>query len=217
VEETVLGNALSKLNFDNFQFARNEFENGLTLAMINNLIISNHAKQRGKERFNFKNDSEIISTVKDGLKKSKYIGLVPASDGNESHLFAYQDMGIHISKDYKCVNTLVHYRERYLSEVINSYDEIKKAIIDLQYREMKKLSKNRVRMSKKVVLDQLDSNVEIAELERKIYKSKSEKAKAEYNNRKEVLIKSMQEQEENLKEINSKIRKVGGALAYLNK
>ena len=217
LEDTQIANAFKKINMNEISLTENQLKNGLTLSLINKLIISGHAKRRGKERFNFKNDVETDMEVRGALKVAKYVGLVPASDGNESHLYVHNNLGIHISNDYTNVNTLVPYSERYLSDVLKNYEEIRNAIIELQLKEMKKLNKTRIKLKKKVVEDKLDFNIEIAELQKKIYKSKSEKAKEEYNQRIEYLLGAMLEQEESLKGISTKIRTVGGSLAYLNK
>jgi hypothetical protein len=212
-----MADAFKKIRIEEVKLTPNELDNGLTLSTINHLIVSAHAKKRGRERFDLKNDVEVDMTVREALKKAKYVGLVPASDGNESHLFAHEKMGIHVSKDYKNVNTLVPYGERYLSEVLNNYSEIKDAIIQMQLKEMRKLNRKRKHLKKKVIEDKLNNNIEIAELERKMYKSKSEKAKKQYLERKVLLCTQMQEQERDLEFIDSKLRKVGGSLAYLNK
>lgn len=213
---TAMADAFSKIKIEEVKLTSDKLDNGLSLSMINKLIISNHAKRRGKERFEFKNDVETDTNVRDALKKAKYIGIVPANDGNESHLYVYEKMGIHISLDMLSVNTLLKYGEKYLSEVLNNYEEIKVAFIQYQLKEMKKLTRTRKMLKKKVVEDKLDYNVEIAELDRKIFKSKSGKAKVRYAERKRYLLNEMKIQEENLSHVEQKLRKVGGALAFLN-
>jgi hypothetical protein len=212
-----MADALSKINLDEVKLVSNELENGLTFAIINNMAVSAHAKRRGKERFNFKNEVETDMAVREALRKGKYVGLVHASDGNQSYLYSYGTMGVHVSTDYTNVNTLVTYNERYLNEVLSNYDDLKNKIIEIQMKEMKKLNRQRKKMKNDSVDYRLNGNIKIAELERKIYKSKSERSIQEYTERKEYIQNQMIMQEEDIKRIDTKIRKVGGALAYLYK
>lgn len=207
----------NNISLVSIQLTSNELENGLTLSIINNLVISNHAKKRGKERFNIINEIELDKTIRQNLKIAKYIGLVPASDGNESYLYVHNGMGIHISTELDNVNTLVKYGENYLKDVLNNYNEIKNAFMNIQAKQLQKLIKSRRTLKKKVINDKLDYNVEIAELDRKIHKTKSEKAKSKYIERKVFLINDLENQEKYLDDLEKKVRYISGSLAFLNK
>lgn len=216
---TAFADAFKKINLEEVKLVDINLDNGLTLAIINTLTIGTHAKKRYKERFNAdKNNTEIDIIVRETLKKSNYVGLVPSSDGNESHLYVYDKMGIHISTDFQNVNTIVNYgANRYLNDVLNYVDEVKNGLIEIQMKQMKKLTRKRNSLKKRNIEDKLNGNVRIAELERLIYKTKSQKAKQGYIEEREQLIKNMQEQETSLIDVEHKIRKVGGALAFLSK
>lgn len=215
--DTVMADAFKKIKLEEVKLVSNELENGLTLALINGITISGHAKKRGKERFNLKNDTEVDMTVREALKNSKFIGNVHSTDGTESFLYAHGSFGVHVTTDYKCVKTLVKYGEMYISEILNNYSDLKEQIINIQLKEIRKLNRMRKKLKKEQVEGMLTANIEIAEIEMKIYKSKSEKVIQMYLNRKELLLGQIKDREETLQETDKKIRKLGGALAYLYK
>lgn len=215
--DTAMADAFSKINIAEVKLIKNELDNGLTNEIVNTINISHHAKERCKERLNTKNDTESDILIRDYLRKASYIGVYPTVEGEESHFYSYNSVGVHLNLERTNVNTIVVYGKNYISEVFQFVEEVKECMLEAQTKYMKKLSRTRNSLKRKAVEEELDTRIEIAELERKIYKTKSEKARVRYEQRKAELLVQLSEQQKLLRELERKIRKVGGSLAYLQK
>jgi hypothetical protein len=208
--------ALEKVNVtENVELTSDYLENGLTHTIIHDITIGEHCLKRIRERMGIKDTIEARRTIKDYLKKAKFIGLTPSSDGGESYLYSYMGVGIHVSTDYRNVKTVVNYNADYVHRMFKTLDHVKASIVETHEKEMRKLTRRRKSLLKKDVEKRLDFNVELAELERKIYRTKSEKSKETYIKRKQEILMELNSYTSEKEEIETQMRTLSGAMSFL--
>lgn len=212
-----LAEALEKARVVEVLDLKDELENGLTYTIISNLTVSNHAYRRINERLKISDKKEVAEYIANHLKNARYVGIVPADDGNESHLYSYNGIGVHVSLDFTNINTVIEYREQFMHELFKEVEDLQRKIIDLQLKEMRKLTRKRKSAKKKKIENKLDLQVELAELERKMFKTKSEKVKERCLTRIEEINKIIDKQENEVATIETKIRKLSGAITFMHK
>lgn len=180
--------------------------NGLTRSGIASLQFSDHAYRRIKERLDIRTKKVQEETLKDYLINSVYVGFVVAEDGNESYLYAYNGIGIYLNPKKEKLVTVKDYEKKRLVSAISIMDDMKQAVIDIQKKKMKQLNRKHKKLTTQIMEDNLNYAVEIAELDRKIFKTKSEKVKEKYVNRREELISLSNVDKSEVLELESNMR-----------
>lgn len=160
-------------------------ESLLTKDRVKSLKISDHAVQRVKERFKQKNKSDCLNYCKGilGQPDSRYIGVSTCEQGNQAHEFCLGKIVVYISLDMTTVVTAMRIKDKqYLSptktltpvrELPILHDKIV-ALYDSAYKQHDRLESKKVRQLEK---EKIERGVRIAELELRIYKTKSAKVK----------------------------------------
>lgn len=216
--ETALSLALSSLNVsENIQLTSDKLDNGLTLSAINNIHITNHAYRRIKERLKISHKPTVDKTIREYLKNAIFVGSVVANDGNESLCYSYNSIGIYLEPTKERVVTVKDHELHNLGYALQHISDIKEIILEAQLKKMKQLNRRHKKLSrvgKEVVLDY---NVEIAELERRAFKTKSESVRISCNMRVEELKKHMELHAEEIKSIEKEMRMLSKSICTTTK
>ncbi|EGL17499.1 MULTISPECIES: hypothetical protein [unclassified Paenibacillus] len=178
------------------------------------LEITSHAIERAKERFNILNELDIVNMCKTIIKTGVYIGEITCEKGNKSHLFASGKKGAIISQDLSKVVTVIEYRRGHIPD-LDKKNPLHNKLVALYHSEMKRLTKLEQSLLKKLKETKLYNDIEIAELNLKLYKTRSEKTKKEVEQRIAEIKNKFEEQEFAMKQIESDKRIIAKSMACL--
>jgi hypothetical protein len=138
---------------------------------------SEHYIERLEQRFGIKDRVKAIQFFEDILINGEYLGLTYDRETlKPAHLFAKNNKAVFLSKDFECIvttykqETVIHEHPRY---------EIKNYI----QKKINKLRKVDAVMDKRLHRTTLEVNLEIAELELKLHRAKSQDKKFAYQGR----------------------------------
>lgn len=203
--KTVLGEALEKINLSDV-IVDDSLPNGLTRTIVANLKFTEHAIKRIRERMDLHTRNVAEATIRDYLINADFVGTVIAEDGNESLCYVHNRIGIYLEPTKQRVITVYDYEVGQFEYLINHMDDIKKAVIEVQKKKMKQLNQKHRRIARKAVENKYDFAVEIAELDRKIFKTKSDKVREKYQKRKDELVSLMEEEHKSVLAIEKDMR-----------
>ncbi|MFL1672660.1 hypothetical protein [Paenibacillus dendritiformis] len=160
----------------------------------NQISLSDHAHLRMQERFGIKNKNEAVGKVREWLRESERIGQISCIDGSESVLYAYNKAAIFLTLDLRTVKTVV--------KIENISLRFKDKVISLHKKELDTLSRLEKSKKKKLKLERLRINVDIAQLEYRAAKTRSKNVRFQCKNQ----IKSLNEYITNLENELNKIK-----------
>ncbi|WEG18679.1 hypothetical protein PQ478_09380 [Alkalihalophilus pseudofirmus] len=181
-------------------------ENGLNVKSIG---LSRHAIERARQRVDSwknANDSIIIGNIRALLKRAEFIGeSVCEEKGNISLLYAVDRIGIYLSTDKKEVITVIK------KETV-TYKPLRDKMLELHKKEFRKLHRKECARRKRLEGLLLDCEVEIAELKRRKFKTRSQAVRNACDCRISAIQLSIQEYEDEIKAIQDEKRRVGKSL-----
>lgn len=183
--------------------------------------LSKHALERYNERFAIQinktyNSAEVSKIIKSLLGLSSYKGLRKNMDKIDGHCFIcdqvksgiHQKMRIIISEDWKTILTITPPQGEdnlfVKTEVIvrnEFFIPFKLNIRKLYEKEIKKLEKKKTKLIQEMQLETLEQELKIAEINIKLYKTKSEKIKNDKNLEKDNLIFFLKKKQESIDEL----------------
>jgi hypothetical protein len=150
--------------------------NGLRVD-VTQITPSEHYLERIKKRFEISDKHKAIEFYQDILINGEYLGLSYDKDSlKQAHLFAKDNKAIFVSEGFERVVTT------YKQEGI-IYDHPKYEIKNYIQRKINKLRKLDTVMDKRLHRTTLEVNFEIAELELKLHRAKSQDKKFAYQGR----------------------------------
>lgn len=168
--------------------------------------ISTHATQRAIERLKVKDMSTANSKIKTLLRDAECIGEVKKNDKDKSILFAKDNVGIYLTTDLTVIKTVLpHYDNtdtRFVKSKISTF-------LQKELNKLNRLEKRKVNYLKEL---KLVTNIEIAELEYEIHKSKDSVFKNVAMARIEAIKQSIQEYSEELNEIKVQSKQMSKSL-----
>jgi hypothetical protein len=134
--------------------------------------MTDHAYQRAVERFNMAEDNKkhILNYFKSILKDARLIGEVICEKGNKSILYANRRIAIYLSPDLKKIYTVNKFESV-------TYEPIKNIVSEILAKEIRKLTRVENARVKKLELIKVESEVDIAELRCRAFKTKSPSVK----------------------------------------
>jgi hypothetical protein len=150
--------------------------NGLRVD-ISQITPSEHYLERIKKRFEISDKHKAIEFYEDIIINGEYLGLSYDKDSlKQAHLFAKDNKAVFVSQGFECVVTT------YKQEAV-IYDHPKYEIKNYIQRKINKLRKLDTVMDKRLHRTTLEVNLEIAELELKLHRAKSQDKKFSYQGR----------------------------------
>lgn len=175
----------------------------------NRIVISSHAMIRIRERLGInKNNSETTKIIRSYLKDAKYIGIVLDEDNKEGRLYAHNGVAYYITLDKKCLMTVTKETKTRVSLLQNK-------VIDLYKKEIRKLTRKESARLKRLYELELKNKMDVATLEYKIHRSRSPKAKAEYNKQIEQLNKEFELMQKEIDDIRKEKKKLSKSLVAI--
>jgi hypothetical protein len=150
--------------------------NGLKVD-VTQITPSEHYLERIKKRFEISDKHKAIEFYEDILINGEYLGLSYDKDSlKQAHLFAKDNKAVFVSEGFERVVTT------YKQEAV-IYDHPKYEIKNYIQRKISKLRKLDTVMDKRLHRTTLEVNLEIAELELKLHRAKSQDKKFAYQGR----------------------------------
>lgn len=164
---------------------------------IKKLKMDAHAIKRAKERFGCLTDEDANNFCKSRLGSSTYLGEFCDRFYQRSHMFVTHDgVCVYVSMDLKTVKTLFKGDDgKPRTDPIS--DKIKK----LYFIELNKLNRLGRSSSRKLLKSRLELNIEKANLEMKIHKTRS-------NNVKEICQERINEIEKHLNDLTEEVKSI---------
>lgn len=189
-------------------FSEFEVKNGVNVKQID---ASSHAIKRAKERFtgweNY-NDSQVLGNLRKMLKTSTYAGEVVDEQRKTSHMFVSEKKAIYLSEDLKDINTVMYH-----SQV--SYTPLKRVLLDLHRKEIRKLTRKEKARLKKLDILKDDCSIELAILNRRMKRTRSESVKNQCMIRTKAIEQTLNEYESEIIEIQNEKRVITRSLASI--
>ncbi|MFE4571336.1 hypothetical protein [Paenibacillus chitinolyticus] len=173
-----------------------------------------HAIQRAKERFKMLNEADIINMCKSIIRAGTYIGEITCDKGNRSHLFASGKKGIILSQDLTTVVTVIEYKRGHIPD-LDKKNPLHDKLVKLYQSEIRRLTKLESTLYKKIKETKLYNDIELANLNLKLYKTRSIKVKKEIEQRMAEIKIEFEEQELVMKQIESDKRIIAKSMACL--
>lgn len=155
--------------------------------------ISDHAKKRFKQRVKSENVS-IRDFCRNAVLDGEYIGLIIGDDGNLAHCYLYKDYKVLIA-DYTVVSIVPK------NKTSDSCKNIKSKLHNVYKVELNKLIRKSKSYEKYILELKLEAEIEIAELNYRIHKTKSPSIKMVCEARIIAIKESIKEYEEELHEM----------------
>jgi len=161
---------------------------------IDEIVMSDHGYLRSSERFNM-DRSNALPFFRGQLKLSKKIGITKGEDGSESILFANGRIAIYVTLDLKVIKSVAKYQ-------LVTYEPIKTKVAELHAKEIRKLERAERATVRKLEVEELRVNVEIANAKLRMHKTRSESVKMACN----AHIKGLEQYIEQLKNEVEEVR-----------
>lgn len=174
---------------------------------VEDIGLTDHGLERAIERLNLKRTShnEVLSYLRNKLVNSIHIGRITSVSGNESEMFAFNNMSIQLSPDFKRIITVLHYNKL-------SYNPASDKVKCLMHKEFRKLDRAEKARVKQLQLYTYESEVEVSLLKLKIHKSKSMSVKLSSKARIAALETRLEELKAEVEKIKCDKRQVAYAL-----
>lgn len=175
-----------------------------------NIKITHHALLRTKERIRWKckKEFEWISNIRSSLAHAKYVGVVPDDEGRDSHLYACGKVGYYVSMDKKSLVTVI-------PEDKTIESPVQTKILELYRKELRKLTRKESARLKKLYELEIRNKMEVATLEYKIFRSRSENAKKVYREQIEQLNIEFTEMQNEIDDIRKEKKKLSKSLVAI--
>jgi gamma-glutamylcyclotransferase (GGCT)/AIG2-like uncharacterized protein YtfP len=141
------------------------------ISPFDSIKMSTHANSRANQRFNL-SKTEALECFRDTLKKARYLGVVSDKYGSEGKLYTINKIAIITTLDLAEIKT-VYRRE----DVTIKYEPIRKKMCEFHDKELRKLNRRESSMVKKLELLKLETQVEIAQLNLRLHKTRSQAVK----------------------------------------
>lgn len=170
--------------------------------------MSDHAYKRAAERLNLKDKNVALGHIRSALRRGKRIGHVTSEDGKLSVLYAHGRTGIYLTPDLKTVVTVTKH------EVV-TYEPLKHKLVSLHEKELRKLTRTEQARLRYLTDLKHDCDVEIAELKRRIHKTRSRNVKLQCEIRIKAIKQSIEEYENEIVELRSQRRQVARSMVAL--
>lgn len=167
--------------------------------------MSPHAYARAAERFNKRNKEEALGHFRGILRQAQKIGETTCEKGNRTILYAYQRHAVYLSLDLTTIITVNRFEN-------TTYEPIKDKMVSIHRKEFNKLERQERSTEKKLKLLQLESAIEIAQLNYRSIKTRSQNVKKECSYRIEELEAQLKNMEEELHKIKSSKRQVARSM-----
>lgn len=171
---------------------------------FNKIILSQHAVRRSKERLNMDKDN-ATGYLRSCLKKAKKIGIVVDTDGSESILYANGRIGIYVSTDHEEIKTVIKHENI-------TYSPLKSKIEELHSKELRKFKRKENACVKRLENTILEANVEISQLELRMYRSRSVSVKTACKARISAIKIHIGELEDEIKMIQDSHRQIARSM-----
>jgi hypothetical protein len=212
-----LAEAFKKANLSEEHLVKDELENGLTRSIIAKIKIGEHPTKRAIERVaHIKNNEQADKFIRESLIDSIFMGYVTDVEGGGSYMYSHNGYAFHVDTDFNYVKTVYECKGSYIQSSLTIFDEIKKSMYKMYMSQVSKLRKQREKTSRIIKTKELDYNVEIAELERKIFRSRSDIMKQKYEQRIKELHKDLEQERNNLENIEINFRALTRAFTAVN-
>lgn len=185
---------------------------------IKELKLTSHAVSRIEERFKTKGHSAALQLCKSLLGKAQYLGETQSEDGGKAYTFGVDGVAIYISiEDPTLVKSVVPVRERSYIPKDEERKEIllRPQLIKLYRTELNKCSRMEKSRNKKYMELEIKSELEIAQLKYRAYKSRSANVKKECNMKIDEIMNSLKEYKLKTEELSSNKRTLTKVLTTL--
>lgn len=167
--------------------------------------LSDHAYKRVRERLGYKDKDVALGQIRGMLRQAKRIGTVYGEDGNEGIYYAFNKVGIVLSPDLKCVITI-----KKTEEVT---EPLKSKVLALHRKEFNKLDRIEKSKAKKLIIEKLRIDSEIAQLRYRKVKTRSKNVKKCCEEKINQLLNEIIQLEDEIKNIQSLKRKIANSMA----
>ncbi|MET3508290.1 hypothetical protein [Halalkalibacter oceani] len=174
---------------------------------VRQVEVSDHAITRAKQRTSWANmkKEQVIGNIRALLKRSEEICETVDEDGKPAILFAVERVAIYLTLDYKTVITIIRHEQV-------TYMPIKSKLLELHKKEIKKLERREKARIRRLEDLTIDCNVEIAELKRRIHRTKSESVKKACEARISAIRATIKEYKHEIKSIQDEKRQASRSL-----
>lgn len=161
---------------------------------VNKITLSEHALKRVNERLGIKDTKTAVKTIRNTLKQAKRIGVVQDKKGEESVLYAYDGLAIYLTLDLTKVKTVIQRTEL-------NYQPIREKVVELHKKELRKVERIEQMKKKRLRLEKLRINIELARLEYRKETTRSKNVKAQCD-------KEIKEYKSYIKSLESELDKI---------
>jgi hypothetical protein len=133
---------------------------------LSKIQMTEHGYRRSQERFNM-DKSQSLSYFRSILSKAKLIGTVQDKNGKDSYLYGLGRIAVILDVESPTICTV------YKQENI-SYNPLKVKVAQLHEKEFRKLQRTESARIKKLETFKLEANLEIAQCQYRIHKTRSQ-------------------------------------------
>lgn len=127
--------------------------------------VTPHAEEQAQKRFNARYN-QARKWIIDNLRKAQYIGIIENEDSKPARLFGYHRIAFVVDIDRDCVITVYPRHE--------SPQSIHSRIKEIVTKELRKKDRKVSALERKTKLTKADLRVELAELERRKIRTRSD-------------------------------------------
>jgi len=172
------------------------------------LRLTDHAKLRLKEKFNMSDEVVALNFIKSNLGGAKYIGITTCELGEQSYMFTANKLAIYIALDLIAVKTIVK-----LNDTGSHYSGLINKINLLYKKEFGKIERLENSIIKKFNYIKVKSEMEIACLRYKKFKTRSKELKLECDRNIVDQLKLVSDYEAELKKVQTDKREIARAMS----
>jgi hypothetical protein len=155
---------------------------------VSKVKMNEHAYERAAERFNLTNKNEALAYFRGVLKKATCIGETICSKGNPAILYAHHHVAIYLSLDLTTIYTVNKF------DTV-SFEPLKNKIYQLHRKEFNKLDRTIKCKISRLKMYKLESAIELAQLEYRRIKTRSQNVRDCSNKRIEEIREQIKKME----------------------
>jgi hypothetical protein len=169
--------------------------------------LSDHGYERAVERLElkYKDRNSVLGFLRKVLKEAICLGEVLDEDENWSVLYAKNRIAIYLSLDLKTIITVNRFENV-------TFEPIKEKLKGLCEKELRKLRRKERCLVRRNERELLKCKVELAELDLRAYKTRSNNVRKQCKERKKEIEKYIADMEKELKNVRDTIRRVSKSL-----
>lgn len=171
--------------------------------------LTDHSYERAIDRFSLKHTKkeDVLKYLQKHLSDAEYIGQVTSADGNDSEMFVKGQFCFHLNTELDKIITVVKIENKI------KCNPVQDKMNNLVHKEFRKLDRTEKARLRKLHDYRYDVEIEIAEANRRIYRTRSESVKLACQARIKALELELEQLQLEIEQLRTSKRQVAYLLA----